>query len=418
MESLRTHRKVQVEQRLRAGAEWDEHGLVFCQPTGRPIDPRADWKRWKALLAHAGLRDARLHDARHTAATLLLVQGVNARTVMDIMGWSEARMLSRYQHVVDELRRDAAERIGRALWPGEEMRPTETKTETTRSGRPPPRVSSKQKPRSERRSGSRLSSRTDDLRIRARGRKFVWSRSSGSRPGSPRSSSAGWCSSTGAVLPRGAAGTVSWLRTRCRVSPAAASERLSVAGRLADDLPATAAALADGDIASGHARVLARATEGVPAELSAEVEPLLVDAARRLTPAQLGHAAAHWRHAVAPQLAHADGERLHERRRLFVSSTFSGTVAVDGLLDPEGGATVLAALTALAGPTPDDPRTPAQRRADALVELCRRALDGGQLPDHGGERPHIDWTGPVPGETARRLACDAGVTRVITNGPE
>jgi integrase len=68
--------------------------LVFCQPTGRPIDPRADWASWKALLADAGVRDARLHDARHTAATLLLVQGVNARTVMDIMGWTEARMLA------------------------------------------------------------------------------------------------------------------------------------------------------------------------------------------------------------------------------------------------------------------------------------------------------------------------------------
>ena len=45
-----------------------------------------------------------------TEPATLLVQGVNARTVMDIMGWTEARMLSRYQHVVDELRRDAAPR--------------------------------------------------------------------------------------------------------------------------------------------------------------------------------------------------------------------------------------------------------------------------------------------------------------------
>ncbi len=157
IQSLRMHRKIQVEQRLRAGTEWEEHGLVFCQPNGRPIDPRADWKRWKELLAEAAIRDARLHDARHTAATLLLVQGVNARTVMDIMGWSEARMLSRYQHVVDELRRDAADRIASALWPDEEVRPTETKTETTARGRPPPRRTNGQNRRSERVSGSRLS---------------------------------------------------------------------------------------------------------------------------------------------------------------------------------------------------------------------------------------------------------------------
>ncbi len=116
---LKAHRRAQLAERPRAGTVWEDHGLVFCQPTGRPIDPRADWASWKALLAEAGVRDARLHDARHTAATLLLVQGVNARTVMDIMGWTEARMLSRYQHVVDELRRDAADRMGQALWPKE-----------------------------------------------------------------------------------------------------------------------------------------------------------------------------------------------------------------------------------------------------------------------------------------------------------
>jgi integrase len=117
IERLRSHRHDQRKQRLLAGSLWEEHGLVFTQPTGRPIDPRSDSGHWKALLATAGVRDARLHDARRTAATLLLVQGVNARTVMDVMGWTEARMLSRYQHV-DELRRDAADRMGEALWPG------------------------------------------------------------------------------------------------------------------------------------------------------------------------------------------------------------------------------------------------------------------------------------------------------------
>jgi integrase len=91
--------------------------VVPCQPTGRPIDPRADWASCKALLAEAGVRDARVHDARHTTATMILVQGVNAPIIMDLMGWTEAPMLSSYQHVVDELRRDAAHRMGRAVWP-------------------------------------------------------------------------------------------------------------------------------------------------------------------------------------------------------------------------------------------------------------------------------------------------------------
>lgn len=124
--ALRTHRAAQTRDRLLAGGEWQENGFVFCTPTGTPIDPRRDWAAWKELLKSAGVRDVRLHDARHTAATLLLVQGVAPRTVMDVMGWSEQRMLSRYQHVIDELRRDAANQMGSALW----AHSTETKTET------------------------------------------------------------------------------------------------------------------------------------------------------------------------------------------------------------------------------------------------------------------------------------------------
>jgi len=127
------------------------------RPTECPIDPRADWAGWKALLAEAGVRDARLHDARHTAATLLLVQGVNARTVMDIMGWTEARMLSRYQHVVDELRRDAADRMGQALWPDAKLRLAETRTETKDQHRRTRKASDLENTRSEAPSWSRLS---------------------------------------------------------------------------------------------------------------------------------------------------------------------------------------------------------------------------------------------------------------------
>jgi len=118
VDALRAHRQVQLEERLKAGSMWEGHNLVFCQPNGRPIDPRRDWGAWKALGAAAGVRASRVHDARHTAATLLLVQGVGPRVVMEIMGWSDQRMLLRYQHVVDELRRDAAERVGSALWGG------------------------------------------------------------------------------------------------------------------------------------------------------------------------------------------------------------------------------------------------------------------------------------------------------------
>jgi integrase len=85
-EALRAHRVRQTEQRLAAGTLWEDRDFVFCQKTGRPIDARRDWLDWKALLKAAGIRDARLHDARHTAATLLLQQGVPARVVMKSSG--------------------------------------------------------------------------------------------------------------------------------------------------------------------------------------------------------------------------------------------------------------------------------------------------------------------------------------------
>jgi integrase len=96
---------------------WQDHDLVFCQHDGKPIDPGADYKAWKSLLARAEVRDARLHDARHTAATLLLQQGVSARVAMQILGHSQITLtLGTYSHVVPELATEAAARMEQALW--------------------------------------------------------------------------------------------------------------------------------------------------------------------------------------------------------------------------------------------------------------------------------------------------------------
>jgi len=114
-------------------------------------------------------------------------------------------------------------------------------------------------------------------------------------------------------------------------------------------------------------------------------------------------------------------------------------VRLDGDLDPVGGEIVITALRSITEPIGrggDGTDTPAQRRADALVDLCRDHLDSGTAPQAGGERPHItvtvdlealegragstcelDETGVIPPEAARQLACDAGVSRVITKGP-
>lgn len=66
------HAEQQRKEREIAGTEWREGGWMFAQPNGKPLDPRRDLEEWKALLREAGVREARLHDARHTAATVLL----------------------------------------------------------------------------------------------------------------------------------------------------------------------------------------------------------------------------------------------------------------------------------------------------------------------------------------------------------
>jgi integrase len=114
---LRAHRADQNTERLTAGSEWRDHDLVFCQPNGSPIDPTVDHRAWRTLLIKAGVREVRLHDARHTAASLLLQQGVPARAVMEILGHSQVALtLGTYSHVAVEVAQEAAERMDRALW--------------------------------------------------------------------------------------------------------------------------------------------------------------------------------------------------------------------------------------------------------------------------------------------------------------
>ncbi|WP_100501945.1 tyrosine-type recombinase/integrase [Geodermatophilus chilensis] len=114
---LRAHRQAQLAERLAAGSEWQDSDLVFCQPNGKPIDSKGDWSRWRRLLEEAGVRHARLHDARHTAATLLLAQGVPARVVMEILGHSTIAVTQNiYGHVMPEAVSTATAAVADVLW--------------------------------------------------------------------------------------------------------------------------------------------------------------------------------------------------------------------------------------------------------------------------------------------------------------
>jgi integrase len=113
LDNLKAHRKAQTEARLHAGSAWADSGLVFTHKDGRPIDPSVDAGRWRKLLAEAGVRHYRLHDARHSAGTLMVAEGVDIRVAMAILGHSQISVTMRYQHAADQLLVDAAQKLDR-----------------------------------------------------------------------------------------------------------------------------------------------------------------------------------------------------------------------------------------------------------------------------------------------------------------
>lgn len=120
VDALREHQQLQRHERMAAGPLWHRgpfDGLIFTTEIGTPIDRHNDRRSWIRLLQKAGVSAVRLHDGRHTAATLLLEQGVPARVVMEILGHASSRItLDVYSHVTDDLSDEAAAAMERALW--------------------------------------------------------------------------------------------------------------------------------------------------------------------------------------------------------------------------------------------------------------------------------------------------------------
>ncbi len=134
---LRAHRARQLEAQESAGDRWEDGDWVFTDLRGRPLNNNSEHHRWKALIQSAGVRDARLHDARHTAATTLLLLGVSERAVIDIMGWSSAKMTLVYQHITDSVRKDVADKVGGFIWGVDEVKKQRPKTSAKTNGRTP-----------------------------------------------------------------------------------------------------------------------------------------------------------------------------------------------------------------------------------------------------------------------------------------
>lgn len=112
VQSLRDHRLRQADERRAIGAPPNGPDLVFTTERGRPIDGSVVSHHFHDVLESAGLPQRRFHDLRHSCATLLLVQGVSPRVVMDVLGHSQiALTMNTYSHVIPELKRDAATRM-------------------------------------------------------------------------------------------------------------------------------------------------------------------------------------------------------------------------------------------------------------------------------------------------------------------
>jgi integrase len=114
--ALKQHKARQAEEKLMLGDGYEDYGLVFCLPNGKPIDPRNFNRRFSQVLQQAGLPHIRLHDSRHTFATLLLEHGVSPKVVQTMLGHSSAKItLDIYSHISLELEKQAADKLNAAL---------------------------------------------------------------------------------------------------------------------------------------------------------------------------------------------------------------------------------------------------------------------------------------------------------------
>lgn len=226
--------------------------------------------------------------------------------------------------------------------------------------------------------------------------------------------------------------TKRWIELSTWASASTASQLTRSARALRDHLPATRDALAHGRISAQHASAVVSVMSTIGAEHAQAAEPLLLDLARQFSPSVVREAAARIHQAVDPEGAEKSLHAAHAKRgvTLSVGGAFG---YLSGILDLESTELLQSALMPLMATSgPDDDRTAPQLRADALLDLAKRGLDGGLGTQVGGERPHVSivideaalrsgvgsvtlpWTGAVlPAASARRWACDAQVTPVL-----
>lgn len=238
---------------------------------------------------------------------------------------------------------------------------------------------------------------------------------------------------------QGSVSPISWIRHHCRMSGHAAAGAVCV-GEQAANLPRSMQAVADGGIGYAHLALLASTARGMTEAggVAHFDEAPLLDRALEHSVGRFRVDCAHARHAGDAAGFLAEQVDSVEARRLELVPGEGGALFIRGVLDAVGGASLRTALEPLARRSgAGDDRLRARRYADALVELASHGLDHGVGSGRGGHRAHLQVTasletlrglpgapagelergGPVATATVQRLACDAGIRRILL-GPD
>lgn len=255
----------------------------------------------------------------------------------------------------------------------------------------------------------------------------------------------------------GQSSTGAWLRSHLHLG--AQADHLLRVGRHLPHLPQAEKAFTAGEITLEHATAMAHLADAVESSTLLPFQDVLVDLAKQASPAPLRTACDHLRQLIDPAGDEQRAARHRRARYLSAGRTLHGMVHIQGLLEAEAGDVLLTALRAATPPpTEHEERSPAQRRADALTDICAEwlatpsASTGGGLPpqvqvtvslerlrreatstdspdrlessaatgtDLGGalgDVPVLADQTPVPASVARRMACDAAVIPVVLGG--
>src|SRR5437660_6200209 len=212
-----------------------------------------------------------------------------------------------------------------------------------------------------------------------------------------------------------------WLSFTCHLTGKVACDRIQVGEQLAA-MPASVEAMRQGEIGYGHLTVMARTAAAVGKRFE---ESRLLPLARKHTPGKFYYKSLHYRHSIDAKAYCEEQSEQEINHHLSLSTSESGHLLINGVLDPVGGAAVRTALEPLAQKSgAHDDRLLPQRYADALVELA----SGGKPANlqvtatietlkglAGAAGAEMEFSLPISSTSVQRMACDCSVTRVLLN---